>query len=144
MALHLYFPLPETLRLAAHATTAADQEPSYTEHTDGIACPGALVWVHDHGVYLMSSGLPQLRDPDDPNRNLIVYADGWNPDLDGDHRDHTHLGDDFAEHIHLTDGDPALIDTLRQAHTQGYRWLRLAVTEQHYDLSVARKRPGQP
>jgi hypothetical protein len=143
MALHLHFPLLEALRLAEHATTAADQAQTFTERTDGIACLGALEWVHDHGVYLMSSGLPRLRDPGDPDSNLIVYADGWNPKVDGDRRDHVHLGDDFVEHIHLTDGDPPLIDTLRRGHAWGYRWLRLTVTEEHYAVRVTRTGPDE-
>ncbi|NES28020.1 hypothetical protein [Micromonospora terminaliae] len=49
---------------------------SFAEHQDGITCPGTLVWVHDHGVYLMPSGLPHLEDPNRPGSSLAVYAHG--------------------------------------------------------------------
>ncbi|MFC0030141.1 hypothetical protein ACFFMM_11485 [Micromonospora chaiyaphumensis] len=52
---------------------------SFAEHQDGITCPSALVWVHDHGVYLMSSGLPRREDPNRPGSSPVVYAHGWYP-----------------------------------------------------------------
>ncbi|MET7949031.1 DUF3085 domain-containing protein [Micromonospora sp. NPDC005324] len=137
MALHLHFNLTETLRLAEHAVSSTEQAQSYTETEDGIACPGALVWVHDEGVYLMSSGLPRLHDPDRPDSNLLVYADGWNPNTDGYRRDVDLGGDDFAEHLHLTDPAAPLIRELRAAHAEGYRWLQLTVTGTAYEVSVA-------
>jgi hypothetical protein len=145
MALHLYFPLPETLRLAEHAVAATEHSPSFTEVEDGITCTGALIWVHDQGIYLMSGGLPRLLDPANPESSLIVYAEGWNPDRDGFRRDYTDLGgDDFAEHLHLTEGTPPLINLLRTAHTAGYLWLCLTVTRETFDISVRAKRPATP
>ncbi|MDG4803636.1 DUF3085 domain-containing protein [Micromonospora sp. WMMD980] len=127
MALHLYFPLPETLRLAEHAVAAAEHVASYTEREDGVACPGALEWVHDDGVYLMSNGLPRLADPQRPGSNLTVYAHGWNPRLDAHRSDPDLGGDDFVEHLHLTAEPDPLIGQLRRAHTVGYQWLDLMV-----------------
>jgi hypothetical protein len=145
MALRLYFDLTATLRLAEHAVAAPKHAPSFTEHDDSVSCPGALVWVHDHGVYLMSSGLPRLTEPNKPDSSLVVYARGWNPDTDGHRDDHTHLGgDDFAEHLHLTEQPHPLIDQLRAAHAAGYRWLRLTVTTDTYQVGVSRTRPHQP
>ncbi|MFI2651798.1 DUF3085 domain-containing protein [Micromonospora fulviviridis] len=140
MALQLYFHLPQTLRLAEHAVAATDQAPSFTEHEDGIACPGALVWVHDHGVYLMSSGLPRLEDPNRPGSSLVVYADGWNPGTDGHRRDPDLGSDDFAEHLHLTDQPTPLITTLRTAAAAGYPWLHLTVRSDTYEVRVTRIR----
>ncbi|RKN46166.1 DUF3085 domain-containing protein [Micromonospora endolithica] len=140
MATHLYFDLTDTLRLAEHAVAAAEHAPTFTEREDGTPCPGALEWVHDHGVYLMSSGLPRLTDPSRPDANLIVYAHGWNPDTDG-HPHAPDLGDDFVEHLHLTEVTPTpLIDTLRAAHAAGYRWLHLTVTADTYEVRVIRNR----
>lgn len=114
--------------------------PSLTEHHDGVTCPGALVRGHDHGVYLMSSGLPALPDQTRPDRSLVVYAHGWNPDTNGHRHDPDLGGDDFAEHLHLTDPPEPLIDTLRDAHTSGYRWLHLTVTADTYQVHLARTR----
>ncbi|MEV0811207.1 DUF3085 domain-containing protein [Micromonospora sp. NPDC050200] len=143
MALHLYFDLTQTLRLAEHAVAADEHAPSFTEHEDGVACPGALVWVHDHGTYLMSSGLPRLDDPHRPDSSLVVYAYGWNPDTDGHRRDADLGGDDFAEHLHLTEQPTPLITTLRAAVTTGYRWLHLTVTGDTYEVRVSRTRTHQ-
>ncbi|MFG1952465.1 DUF3085 domain-containing protein [Micromonospora sp. NPDC048830] len=140
MTLHLYFDLTDTLRLAEHAVAADEQAPTYTEREEGPACPGALVWVHDQGVYLMSSGLPRLPDPNRPESSLVVYAHGWNPDTDGYRRDRDLGGDDFAEHLHLTEQPTPLIDTLRTAHAAGYRWLLLTVTADTYQVRVTRTR----
>ncbi len=140
MALHLYFDLHDTLRLAEHAAASTTHAPTFTEREDGTACPGALVWVHDHGVYLMSSGLPGLKDPNRPEANHIVYAHGWNPDTDGHRHDPDLGGDDFAEHLHLTEQPTPLIDTLRTAHAAGYRWLHMTVSTDTYEVRVARTR----
>jgi hypothetical protein len=67
------------------------------------------------------------------------------PDTDGHRRDHTHLGgDDFAEHLHLTENPDPLIAQLRAAHTGGYRWLHLTVTTDTYALGLSRGLPHQP
>ncbi|OKI45724.1 DUF3085 domain-containing protein [Micromonospora sp. CB01531] len=140
MPLHLHFDLHDTLRLAEHAAASTSHAPSFTEHQDGITCPGALVWVHDHGVYLISSGLPHLEDPNRPDSSLVVYAHGWNPDTDGHQQDLDLGGDDFVEHLHLTEQPSPLIDELRAAHTTGYRWLHLTITADAYEVRVARTR----
>ncbi|MFG1648376.1 DUF3085 domain-containing protein [Micromonospora sp. NPDC049275] len=140
MALHLYFDLRDALLLAEHAVAAAERVPSFTEREAGTPCPGALEWVHDQGVYLISNGMPRLNDPDQPDANLTVYADGWNPDTD-DHRYDPDLGgDDFVEHLHLTEAPAPLIETLREARAAGYEWLRLTVDADTYDVSVTRTR----
>ncbi|WP_433388651.1 DUF3085 domain-containing protein [Micromonospora sp. KLBMP9576] len=139
MTARLYFDLTDTLRLAEHAVAADEHAPTFTEREDGTLCPGALEWVHDHGVYLMSSGLPRLADPNRSEANLIVYAHGWNPDTDGP-RHHPDLGDDFVEHLHLTEAPTPLIDTLRAAHAAGYRWLHLSVSADTYEVRATRTR----
>ncbi|WP_170215118.1 hypothetical protein [Micromonospora aurantiaca] len=40
MTLHLYFPVPETLRLAEHAVAASEHVASLDERQDGVSCPG--------------------------------------------------------------------------------------------------------
>ncbi|MFG3302926.1 DUF3085 domain-containing protein [Micromonospora chersina] len=140
MALHLYFDLTQTLRLAEHAVAAAEHAPSFTEHEVGIACPGALVWVQDHGVYLMSSGLPRIEVPNRPGSSLVVYARGWHPDTDGRRCDPDLGGDDFAEHLHLPDQPIPLIATRRTAASAAYPWLHLTVRSDTYEVRVSRTR----
>jgi hypothetical protein len=137
----LYFDLSDVLRLAEHATTAPENAPSYTERTTGVACPGALVFVKDDGVYLMSSGLPRPR-PDD------VFAHGWPAGTRRDPR-RTHLGgDDFAEHLHLAeplnDQGTTLLDALRDAHARGHRYLLLKVSHTDFDIAISSDRPTNP
>jgi hypothetical protein len=140
----LYFDLPAALRLAEHAAAAPEQAPSYTEHTDGVACRGALVFVKDDGVYLMSSGQPGLMRPD-ADGHQVVYAYGWTPPSLRNPR-LTHLGgDDFAEHLHLSeplnsDGG-TLLDGLRDGHARGHRYLVLQVGHTAFDISISRGGP---
>jgi hypothetical protein len=141
MPTNLWFPLPGALRLAEHAAAAPAHFPALSEHLDGLTCLGALVWVADDGTYLMSSGDPGLRtDPADPHSNAVVYADGFGPgaDLRG-----TDIGaDDFAEHLHLRDSEPASLTTLRAAATRGHQWLVLTVTETEVTVRFARTKPA--
>jgi len=145
VATDLYFPLEPTLRLAEHAVAAATHEQSFTEHEGGVACPGALVWVADDGTYLMSGGSPPLlADPDDPTSNVVVHAHGYGPGSDRDLLGATDVGfDDFAEHLHLTVGDPPLIDMLHAAMPRGYRWLVLRVHRDTVTTRLSRTDPPQ-
>jgi diguanylate cyclase (GGDEF)-like protein len=145
VATDLYFDLARALRLAEHAVAAPIHEPSYTEHEEGVTCPGALVWVADDGTYLMSGGRPPLlADPDNPTSNVVVHAHGFGPGGDRHLLGGTDVGfDDFAEHLHLTDGDPPLIDLLRAAAARGYRWLMLRVDGDTVTTRVSRTGPPE-
>ncbi len=139
----LYFDLPAALRLAEHAATAPEHAPSYSETTDGVTCPGALVFVKDHGVYLMSSGRPGPRH--DHGGHHVAFAHGWTPDSRRNPRS-THLGgDDFAEHLHLNEprnqqGD-TLLDALRDGNASGHRCLVLKVDDLAFDIAISRDDP---
>lgn len=66
----------------------------------------ALFLVHDHGVYLMSAGIPHLERPDKPESSKVVYAEGCNPDTQefNDWWENSRElvgGDDFVEMIPL-------------------------------------------
>ncbi|MEV0133688.1 DUF3085 domain-containing protein [Dactylosporangium sp. NPDC050688] len=150
----LYFDLPAVLRLAEHAAAAPEHSQSFTEHEDGITCPGALVWVADAGVYLMSGGEPGLRvDPADPHSSYeVVYADGWTADDATSHdRYRTAIGgDDFAEHLHLHDvysrsrdgRQLTLLQAMRVAAVRGYRALLIDVhDEDTYTIGLSRSGP---
>jgi len=72
--------------------------------TYGGAAAPALLLVHDHGVYLMSAGLPSLPSEDKPGSSKVVYAKGCDPRSDDawyeEARDLVG-GDDFAEALPL-------------------------------------------
>jgi len=142
----LYFDLSSSLRLAEHAVAAPRHAQPCSEHHDGLTCPGALVWVADEGTYLMSNGYPALlSDPDDLTSNIVVYAHTFGPDSDRDLLGATDVGfDDFAEYLHLTDGDPPLIDLLRDAAHDGYRWLVLRVDGATVTTRMHRSGPSDP
>ena len=132
MPTELFFDLPAVLRLAEHAHSAADHIPSITEQDNGQTCPGALEWVADTGVYLMSGGLPALlTNPEDPHSsNVVVYAEGWGPDTARRMRAATDIGgDDFVEHLHLQEPfgpkEMPLIEVLRVGAACGFPYLVL-------------------
>jgi hypothetical protein len=79
-----------------------------------------------------------------PESNIVVYADGWR-DASRRTRPATDLGgDDFVEHLHLTEttDGPPLIDVLRTGPAEGYRWLVLRVTEQRVTTRISRTNPA--
>ncbi len=150
MPTDLYFDLAATLRLAEHAIAAPEHTQSYSEADDGRPCPGALEWVADWGTYLMSGGRPPLlSDPDDPTSNIVVYAHGWDDSSDRAALAATDVGgDDFVEHLHLTQPDdpddpsgPPLITLLREGAAAGYRWLVLRVTPERVASQLSRTGP---
>ncbi|WP_019583837.1 DUF3085 domain-containing protein [Thioalkalivibrio sp. ALE16] len=65
-----------------------------------------LLLVGDHGVYLMSSGIPDLMAPEDGGeRRAVVYALGCDPERDPDWYDtkqDTFGGDDGVDKIPLS------------------------------------------
>jgi hypothetical protein len=82
-----------------HASKCVHHRKSY----EGEAEAG-LWLVHDHGVYLMSSGIPHLEREDKPESSKVVYARFCNPNIDGESWETARRlvgGDDFAENIPL-------------------------------------------
>lgn len=73
---------------------------SGSKHVDLKKVPAGLWLVKDSGIYLMSNGNPGLKDGDKPNK--IVYAKGYNPEVDEDVWERCRAavgGDDFAEFL---------------------------------------------
>jgi len=141
----LYFDLALALRLAEHAHAAPQHAPSFSERQEHTTCPGGLVWVGDHGIYLISTGRPAIPS-DDGAPNLVAYAHGWGPDDEHPSTAETHLGDDdFAEHLHLQEPfgprGASLLDLLRRGDAQGFRYLVVKATEQTIAVAVSRTRP---
>lgn len=63
-----------------------------------------LCLVHDHGVYLMSPGIPHLEREDKPESSFVAYAAGCNPDKQefDDWWETSRIlvgGDDFSEEL---------------------------------------------
>lgn len=154
MTITLHFDLPAALRLAEHAAAAAEHALSFTEATAGAACPGALLWVADAGVYLMSGARPGLRvdSADDTSGHEVVYAHGWSADEVVRHdRHHSDLGgDDFVEHLHLhdhygtrRDGTRlSMLQAMRVAASSGYRSLVIDVPDaDSYRVRLSRTGP---
>jgi len=57
----------------------------------------ALLLVKDQGVYFMSNGLPHLPNPNNPKHSLVVYAEGYTPEVG-------HIGgDDWCETFEIDD-----------------------------------------
>ena len=105
---------------------------------DSAKVPAHLQLVKDHGVYLMSSGIPRLLDPADATgtRSLVVYAQGMGPD-DSWHAWQSVGGDDFAEQIDL--------DFVEKALASGAKHLNVHLTADKlsldFDRVIERPRP---
>ncbi len=102
------------------------------------------MFVKDDGVYLMSSGQPGLMRPDTDGHH-VVYAEGWTPPSLRNPR-LTHLGgDDFAEHLHLSEplnsAGGTLLAALRDGHASGHRYLVLKVDDLAFDIAISRDDP---
>lgn len=89
------FKISDALKLEKHAYE--NPNPSFSE-------PGFILAV-DHGVYLISNGLRE-EGKTPKELNLVVYAEGCNPETNEDWYDNieklrvgTGKGDDFAEMI---------------------------------------------
>jgi hypothetical protein len=105
--------------------------------------------VADWGTYLMSGGRPGLRtDPDNPDsRHVVVYAEGWDAHSDRSAPVATDIGgDDFVEHLHLTEpvttAGQTLIDLMRAGAARGYAWLVLTVADNEMTLHLCRGAPA--
>lgn len=138
------FPATLVRRLIKHAEEAADHRPTYSQLTaaeyraDGKegdfnasesdvrpgSIPAGLWLVGDSGVYLMSNGKPGL-DLDGGPRQVVAYAKGIDPDVDGheaadDRKRRSFGGDDGVEFLSLAD--------LAGALQPGDQWLEMAIS----------------
>ena len=93
------FKTSEIKRCVEHALNSTNWDMGWSEQAP---CP-AIFFVHDHGVYIMSNGVPKDKDGEETN---LAYAKGCNPKKDEDYYDEArHLvgGDDFGETIPVTE-----------------------------------------
>ena len=92
----LKFDLEAVRKQFEHAKKSDTHKPSFIEHEDGITPQPALWFVKDNGIYIMSNG-------EAPDRPDVVYAQGYNPNTDGEVWDKCRDavgGDDFCELIY--------------------------------------------
>ena len=84
----LLFDLKQVARLLAHAKTSPEHREVYGEVTGA-----GLWWIKDDGTYLMSNGIPMLKE------NHVVYAKGYESGCDYDSLRSACGGDDFVEFL---------------------------------------------
>lgn len=144
-SVQLRFDLIEALRLAEDAGTATEHrtrwEPGPTHLGSEVDAGPCLMLVRDDGVYLMSTNKHAPKNAD--GRVLVCYAAGFDP-RSGDRRstwDSTGLPeDDFAEYLELLES--GLLEDLRVAADNGYRWFVIGVAEDHLSLNCERGTPA--
>lgn len=73
----LSFDIKGVRKLVDHAKAATQHKATYGQP----AQPG-LILAGDQGVYLVSSGKPDLKREDGKPGSLVVYAQGINPEVD--------------------------------------------------------------
>ncbi|TDD29640.1 DUF3085 domain-containing protein [Actinomadura sp. KC06] len=145
----LRFDLTAVLRLAEDAAAASEHttrwEPGPTLNHPGfdVDAGACLILVRDDGVYLMSTDKNAPRDTG--GRVPRCYARGFDPGS-GDwwsRWNRTGLpGDDFAEYLEVVES--GLLDELRAAAEDGYRWFVITLSESNLSLSYERGIPPMP
>ncbi|MFI5540672.1 DUF3085 domain-containing protein [Nocardia sp. NPDC051900] len=136
----LWFPLSKVIDLAEHAM-AASQHSRCPYADPGPAVP-SLIWVKDHGIYLMSNGIPhQPGEPDSPDYQAhVVYALDHGPGTHWNHGDP--LGDDFVEYLDLTeDFDGHTLIELIRAYAAVNGWLSITVSTSSFTMMFSPTAP---
>ncbi|MFC4376356.1 DUF3085 domain-containing protein [Nocardia halotolerans] len=117
----LWFPLSQVSTIAEHAMAATEHSWPTWDDDKPDPVPPALVWAKDQGTYLLSNGVPRLlADPAKPDgSSQVVYAVGY--DSYFNFTDTAVGGDDFAEHISLTEEHDGitLIELIRHHAARG-------------------------
>lgn len=131
----LRFRTADLTPLVEHALAAKEHDAAFKEP----APAGPALWlVHDHGVYLMSNGLPRLEG--DNGRSRVVFAEGCDPGKDSawwETSDALVGGDDFAEVL-----DESWLRQTRAARDAGEETLSIALTADA--VALVRPAPRQP
>ncbi|MGQ4616288.1 DUF3085 domain-containing protein [Nocardia sp. R7R-8] len=139
----LWFPLSQVIALAEHAMAATEySRPPYAD--PGPAMP-SLIWVNDHGIYLMSNGIPhQPGEPDSPDYQArVVYALDHGPATHWDHGEP--LGDDFIEYLDLTENvDGHTLIELIRAYAAVNGWLSITVSPSSFTMMFSPTAPTTP
>ncbi|MCC3328318.1 hypothetical protein [Nocardia abscessus] len=136
----LWFPMSQVIVFAEHAMAA--NEHSRSPYADpGPAVP-SLIWVKDHGIYLMSNGIPrQPGETGSPAGSArVVYALDHGP---GAHRIHGEpLGHDFVEYLDLTeDFDGHTLIELIRTYAAGNGWLSITVSPSSFAMMFSPTAP---
>ncbi|MFF5291867.1 DUF3085 domain-containing protein [Paractinoplanes globisporus] len=138
--IRLVFPLMDVLALAEHAIFAPRHKQLHLEHETGARAMPALWFVGDHGLYLMSNGLPGRSSGAGPDRPPDVYARGYHTAIDKHAIRQAIGGDDFVEVLALVERQPdgsALYAKLTGGAAAGATWLVFDMDHTHLELSLA-------
>lgn len=129
-SIDLWFPLGGVIDLARHAAAASSHRAPY-----GADAVAALIWAHDDGTYLSSSGMPIQPRPDGIPGRKIVRPAGWTDPATWHHISDTPVGgDDFLEQLRLDEpftADMTLYDAILSAPGAGLRHFIITVTASH-------------
>jgi len=93
----LRFDLKNVLTLIKHALNAPDHKCAYVNGLNEVPKPG-LWLVGDDGIYLMSNGLPMLKEH---GMQAVVYAEGWMPNSDTKDTIQTQKENNFLEVLYV-------------------------------------------
>jgi hypothetical protein len=123
--------------LIIHAVEATEHCQTYSQQFAGIENPPpALQLVHDSGIYLMSNGNPNLPRPDGKEGSLVIYAQGFDPDKDGEdvwHNARAEVGgDDFVQGIPME----FVLNALKDIR----RYLYITFTETDFSMKATGNR----
>ena len=94
------------------------------DEVDHTKLAPSLAFVKDEGAYLMSFGEPGLKK--DADRHVVVYAEGYGPDVDYDALRDACGGDDFGERV--------LAAEVRRAAAAGATWFCIVVNEDSFEM----------
>ncbi len=137
----LRFRLDEVRPLARHALGSSRFRKTFVEEEEKREPGPALHLVHDHGVYIMSNGLPMDMVGSGKCRQArVAYAAGCDPRNDANWWEESRAqvgGDDFVESLPLDEGfRAAIFDGTMDA-------LVIEMTPDRMTVKVAgRSRPG--
>lgn len=126
------FRVRDILPLVEHAKAAKEHRKTYGQEKAGPA----LHFVHDHGVYLMSNGIPHMPASKNPEHTKVVYANKCDPDKDEDWWENARAlvgGDDFIEELPIKE----LETHLQSATTHGFKWFYVEITEETMAFGIA-------
>jgi hypothetical protein len=122
----LYFPAAGVQRIVDHAYSSTD----WGQGWEGRPRP-QVVFVHDHGIYLLSNGEPP--DLVSEETSFIVYAEGYNPHTDDDAltKANEAVGrDHFGEFIDLSD------DLLAAIRSDNFLCLEIEVSADTFSIGA--------
>lgn len=131
-SIDLRFDLAAVAELAHHAAESTQHKKTIDNHLDRTTPEPALIWTHDDGTYLTSSGHPALPDPKREGWAKTVRPEGWQDPATWHEISNTPVqGHDFCERLPLHEpcqGTRTLLDLINESHTAGKKYFVLTIT----------------